>query len=107
MRQVEVVEPRSSALARAVMLATPMPTPMSAVSSGSPAATSEPKVMTQDDRGDGDADDLGGAGLRHRLERVTADLDGQARRPGPPRRRPRERPGLVVSSSGTLVVDRM
>lgn len=43
---VEVVEPRSSTLASAVIDETPMPTPISAVSSGSPAAMSEPKVMT-------------------------------------------------------------
>lgn len=44
---VEVVDPRSRTLASAVMVETPMPTPMSAVSSGSPAATSEPKVTTR------------------------------------------------------------
>ncbi len=46
MARIEVVEPRSSTVARAVISDTPMPTPMSAVSSGSPAAISEPKVMT-------------------------------------------------------------
>ncbi|CAM5239975.1 hypothetical protein SGRIM128S_07936 [Streptomyces griseomycini] len=44
---MEVVEPRSRAEASAVMVATPMPTPMTAVSSGRPAASSEPKVMTR------------------------------------------------------------
>lgn len=44
---VEVVEPRSRTLASAVIVETPMPTPMRAVSSGSPAAISEPKVMTR------------------------------------------------------------
>ncbi|CAM5434536.1 hypothetical protein SALBM311S_04731 [Streptomyces alboniger] len=44
---VEVVSPRSRALARAVMVETPIPTPMIAVSSGSPAATSEPRVTTR------------------------------------------------------------
>ncbi len=43
---VEVVEPRSSTFARAVISETPIPTPMSAVSSGSPAAISDPKVIT-------------------------------------------------------------
>lgn len=45
--RVEVVEPRSRVLASAVIAETPMPTPMRAVSSGRPAATSEPKVMTR------------------------------------------------------------
>ncbi len=45
--RVEVVEPRSRTFASAVIEETPMPTPMIAVSSGSPAATSEPKVTTR------------------------------------------------------------
>ncbi len=47
MARIEVVEPSSSALASAVIVETPMPTPIRAVSRGSPAATSEPKVMTR------------------------------------------------------------
>ncbi|CAM5394778.1 hypothetical protein SCYAM73S_04352 [Streptomyces cyaneofuscatus] len=47
MASVEVVEPRSRAVASAVISETPMPTPIRAVSSGSPAAISEPKVMTR------------------------------------------------------------
>ncbi len=43
---VEVVEPRSSTFASAVIVDTPIPTPIRAVSSGSPAAIRDPKVIT-------------------------------------------------------------
>lgn len=42
-----VVLPRSSTLARAKIEVTAMPTPTSAVASGSPAAIREPKVITR------------------------------------------------------------
>ncbi len=45
--RVEVVVPRSRALASAVIVETPMPTPIRAVSSGKPAASREPKVITR------------------------------------------------------------
>ena len=75
--RVEVVVPRSSTFASAVIVETPMPTPMSAVSSGSPAAISEPKVMTRTTAAIAIPMISVAPGLRHRLERVTADLDGQ------------------------------
>ncbi len=46
MATVLVVSARPSGPARAVMANRLMPTPMSAVSSGSPAAASEPKVIS-------------------------------------------------------------
>ena len=78
--RIGAVEPRSTKPVAIVMPETPMPTPMSAVTSGMPAASSDPNVMTSTKIATMMPSASVAAGVGDLLERVTADLDAAARR---------------------------